>query len=82
MQKPFKFFAIHKVSKEMRRFNIQELRPYQPSYISDEYYPWIIYEDIRYIAKVRLYNYINKIVPKKYRPFNGTEIGKSIPILF
>jgi hypothetical protein len=44
-----------------------------------------VYVDTRYEAKLRLFNYVNYIrkgleIPK-YRPFKGTEIGKSIPIL-
>ena len=41
--------------------------------------------DTRYDAKLRLYNYINftkkGLEIPKYRPFIGTKIGKSIPIL-
>ena len=44
-----------------------------------------VYIDTRYEAKLRLFNYVNFIkkdleIPK-YRPYKGTEIGKSIPIL-
>ena len=44
-----------------------------------------VYIDTRYQAKLRLFNYVNFIkkgleIPR-YRPFVGTEIGKSIPIL-
>lgn len=43
------------------------------------------YIDIRYDAKIRLFNYItytkNNLEIPKYNPFKGTEIGKSIPIL-
>lgn len=43
------------------------------------------YIDTRYEAKLRLFNYVNYTrkgleIPR-YRPFAGTEIGKSIPIL-
>lgn len=43
------------------------------------------YEDMRYEAKMRLYNYIKytkqgKVIPR-YRPFAGTDIGKNTPIL-
>ena len=40
-----------------------------------------VYEDLRYEAKLRLFNYINGIKPIAYKPFEGTEIGKSLPIL-
>lgn len=78
MEKPFKFFALHKQTREVREFNNMALRPYH--FLGKEY-EWIIYEDTRYPAKIRLYNYIYKIKPFKYEPFKGTEIGKSIPIL-
>ncbi len=43
------------------------------------------YIDTRYKAKLRLYNYItytkNGLSVTSYKPFEGTEIGKSIPIL-
>ena len=82
MEKPYKYTAIHKVSKKIEYFNIIELRPDRIKYyFADETeYPWIILEDIRYKAKLRLYNYVNKI-PKQKPYYAGTEIGKSIPIL-
>ena len=44
-----------------------------------------VYIDTSYEAKLRLFNYVNFIkkgleIPR-YRPYEGTEIGKSIPIL-
>ncbi len=81
MNKPKKFFAIHSTTKEVREFEIIELAPYRRYGIADEQYGWVIYIDTRYAAKLRLYNFINKIAPKKYRPFDGTEIGKTQPIL-
>lgn len=45
----------------------------------------IVYIDTRYEAKLRLFNYVNYskkgLEIPRYRPFVGTEIGKSIPIL-
>lgn len=54
--------------------NVRELKQTKTAYI-----------DTRYEAKLRLYNYVSYIkkcleIPR-YRPFAGTEIGKSIPIL-
>ena len=54
--------------------NVMELQQTKTAYI-----------DTRYEAKLRLFNYINYTkkgleIPR-YRPFAGTEIGKSIPIL-
>ena len=41
---------------------------------------YVIYEDTRHEAKMRLFKYLH---PERfnYKPFAGTEIGKSIPIL-
>ena len=79
MHKPYQYSAIHKTTKEIREFSDIFMRPYQPSGVTDENYEWVVYIDTRYAAKLRLYNYIHKIPP--YRPYAGTEIGKSIPIL-
>jgi hypothetical protein len=82
MQKPFKYFAIHKETKEIRYFNNMMFKPYNPLGIE---YKWTIYIDTRYEAKLRLYNYVTfskkGIDIPRYKPFKGTEIGKSIPIL-
>jgi hypothetical protein len=45
-----------------------------------------VYIDTRYEAKLRLFNYVNFIkkgleIPRYRSPYQGTEIGKSIPIL-
>ena len=44
-----------------------------------------VYIDTRYEAKLRLYNYTNftrkGLEIPKYRPYHGTEIGKTKPIL-
>jgi len=44
-----------------------------------------VYIDTRYEAKLRLCNYVNftkkGLEIPRYRPYEGTEIGKSIPIL-
>ena len=54
--------------------NVTELKQTKTAYI-----------DTRYEAKLRLFNYINYtkigLEAPKYRPFVGTEIGRSIPIL-
>lgn len=43
------------------------------------------WEDMRYEAKLRLFNYLtytkNGLKIPAYKPFEGTEIGVSIPIL-
>lgn len=78
LSKPKEFFAIHNDTKEIRYFDGIEFAPY---HFSGTVYPWTIYVDTRYPAKIRLWRYINKIPAPKYQPFKGTEIGKSIPIL-
>ena len=78
MQKPYKYFAIHNTTKETRYFNDLALKPY---HFSGSDYEWTVWIDTRYEAKLRLYNYIHKIIPTKYEPYKGTEIGKSLPIL-
>lgn len=60
--------------EETSNSNVRELKQTKTAYI-----------DTRYEAKLRLFNYVNYIkkgleIPR-YRPFAGTEIGKSIPIL-
>jgi hypothetical protein len=78
MQQPYKYYALHNVTHEQRGFNHMWLKPYVPYCEQDN---WTIFEDTRYEAKRRLYNYINGIKPVVYNPYAGTEIGKSIPIL-
>ena len=77
MQKPLEFAAIHKESKQILEFNGPGWAyPWEVRSNPDQ---WQLYIDTRYAAKLRLYRYINGIKP--YRPFEGTEIGKTIPIL-
>ena len=79
---PREYFSIHKETKEVRYYNDPLFRPGRigpDSYGEPKWDHWI---DTRYAAKVRLFNYINKIPPRKpYRPYEGTQIGISIPIL-
>jgi len=91
MEKPNKFFAIHSTTKETVYFNNLMFAP-KDRWVETEnkgefksVYEWTIYEDTRYKAKLRLYNYLTYTkqgleIPR-YKPFEGTEIGKSIPIL-
>jgi hypothetical protein len=82
MNRPQKYTAIHEQTGEIREFGHIWLRPYVFSGQPDR---WTIYEDMRHAAKLRLYNYVTytkqgREVPS-YRPYAGTEIGKTIPIL-
>ena len=75
MQQPFEFTAINKLTNEVVEYN-RGLHIHVPYGSVDN---WQRYIDLRYKAKLRLYNYIHGIKP--YNPFEGTEIGKTIPIL-
>ena len=60
--------------EETDDINVRELKQTKTAYI-----------DTRYEARLRLFNYINYTskgleIPR-YKPFLGTEIGKSLPIL-
>lgn len=41
----------------------------------------ICYIDTRYEAKIRLFKYLHPELNRAYKPYEGTEIGKSLPIL-
>lgn len=51
-----------------------------PDYYISNPEKYTVYEDTRRPAKMRLFKYLH---PERfnYKPFAGTEIGKSIPIL-
>lgn len=90
MNRPHKFFAVHKHTKEIKEYTSEMFHPreeWEPidKKTSKKVMNWDIYEDTRYEAKLRLYNYLTytkqgKEIPR-YKPFAGTEIGKTIPIL-
>jgi hypothetical protein len=67
---------IHQLQtwEETPESNVRELKQTKTAYI-----------DTRYEAKLRLFNYVNftkkGLEIPRYRPYQGTEIGKSIPIL-
>ena len=93
MEKPYKFTVI--CNKTGKVESEQDFEPFLHSLQTweDTYDPNVkelkitktAYIDTRYEAKLRLFNYINYTkkgleIPK-YRPYAGTELGKSIPIL-
>lgn len=93
MNKPFKFFILcNKTNNIIEETNqapsLDRLQTWEPT--EDPRVKQLIktrtcYIDTRYEAKLRLFNYLNYTkkgleIPR-YRPFYGTEIGKSIPIL-
>lgn len=86
MQRPYLFTAIHNKTGEIKMYDHALFHPrteweeISPG-ISKEVNNWTVYIDTRHEAKKRLWHYITGTKPVKYRPFEGTEIGKSIPIL-
>lgn len=90
MTRPFRFHARHKVNGKTFDYTSEMLHPrsewvQQPDGANKEAMLWEIWEDVRFDAKLRLYNYITftkkGIEVPKYKPYAGTEIGKTIPIL-
>ena len=92
MQKPYKYTIICDKTKRIEETNIcpllhhlQTWEPTDKENVKELKQTKTCYIDTRYDAKLRLYNYFTftkqgKEVPK-YKPFAGTEIGKTIPIL-
>jgi len=93
MERPYKFTVICDKTKNVVMETNQEPLLHHLQTWEDTTNPEVkflkqtktVYIDTRYAAKLRLFNYINYTkkgleIPK-YRPFAGTEIGKSIPIL-
>lgn len=93
MKKPYKFTIFcNKTGKILSETNMPP-SPYQLHTWEDTEEPnvkvltqtktcWV---DTRYLAKLRLWNYItytkNGLKIPRYSPYAGTEIGKSLPIL-
>lgn len=91
MQKPFRYTAINRKTGEIREQNFPPMLHHFQEWeaIDDKASQlvcnWDFYENMRYKAALRLYNYLTytkqgKEIPR-YRPFAGAEIGKTIPIL-
>lgn len=95
MDRPYKYFILCNKTKNVIIETNQEPPPHQLQ--TWEEVPELgvgvkrlmqtktAYIDTRYEAKLRLFNYINYTkkgleIPR-YKPFEGAEIGKSIPIL-
>ena len=81
MEKPYKFWVFDKELKkdvDGAEYNSEQLIPAYYAYNKR----YQVYVDTRYEAKKRLFEYLHpEQKPKPYRPFEGTEIGKSLPIL-
>lgn len=93
MLKPFKFSIFCEKTRSFVSETNQEPHQHQLETWEETNEPNVrvrkqtktVYIDTRYEAKLRLYNYVTYIrkglpIPR-YRPFDGTEIGKSTPIL-
>lgn len=93
MEKPYKYSIFcEKTRKVVKETNVEpslrDLQTWEQTGIDGQTelkQTKTCYIDNRYDAKLRLYNYVaytkNGLEIPKYRPFAGTEIGKSIPIL-
>lgn len=93
MKKPFRFTIIDRKTKKFEETNITPSHVELFSYVAESGNSNIshltqvkdVYEDTRYEAKLRLYNFVTytkqgKQIPR-YKPFEGTKIGKELPIL-
>jgi len=92
MEKPYKYTIICDKTKYIEQTNIEPLlhhlqtwEPTDKENVKELKQTKTCYIDTRYDAKLRLYNYFTftkqgKEVPR-YKPFEGTEIGRTIPIL-
>lgn len=93
MEKPFRYSIFDTITKRIEFETNQEpslhhlqtwVETDQPG-LSVLKQTKIVYIDTRYEAKLRLWNYITftkkGLEIPKYKPFAGTEIGKTIPIL-
>jgi len=94
MKKPVRFTLIHKGTKEIKDFVSYRSTPIQSDLFewvkfnntnSAYIQMWDAYEDMRYKARIRLYNYVkytkNGLGIPRYQPYKGTQIGITIPIL-
>lgn len=89
MEKPYKYAIFCDKTNKITETNIaprlRELQTYEPTDregVKELKQTKTCYIDTRYEAKKRLYNYItytkNGLKIPKYKPFEGTEIGKPI----
>jgi hypothetical protein len=91
MERPYRFQVFDTITKNWtfqdEEPRLDELQTYQPT--ADPNTRVLMqtktaYIDTRYNARMRLYTYARKkygLPIHKYRPYAGTEIGKTIPIL-
>jgi len=92
MERPRRFMVIDKMDKQLGYDTdmcpvLGDLETWQPSGAVNEFkrvQTKECYKDARYEARIRLYEYLldkNGFPKDRYKPFSGTEIGKSLPIL-
>ena len=94
MQRPYKFTVIDNKTGEvvletntsplLHHLQTWEPHPTEPN-VRVLQQTKTCYEDMRYAAKLRLWKYVeytrNGLPVPRYRPFDGTDIGRSVPIL-
>jgi len=92
MKRPYKYIIIDNKTGDIEETDIEpmmyQLQTHEPTNDPNRFVlqqTKTAYIDTRYDAKLRLYNYITytkqgKEIPN-YRPYDGTKIGKSLPIL-
>lgn len=92
MKKPYEYSIHDTITNSWSYTNVEPLlhsletwQPTEDPKIRKKVKTKEVYIDTRYKAKLRLYNYITYkkygLEIPTYKPFEGTEIGKSIAIL-
>jgi len=93
MKKPYKYTTICDKTRQVTETNtepsLRNIQTWEPVPDRPGAFRLVqtktVFIDTRYEAKLRLYNYLtftkNGLPIPRYRPFEGTEIGKSIPVL-
>jgi len=86
MEKPYRFTIICQQTGEITGTNIEPSLRQVQTYVGGKLVQTKdVWEDTRYEARLRLYNYVtykrNGMEVPTLKPFKDTEIGVSIPIL-
>jgi hypothetical protein len=88
MERPYKYSIFNKKTQEWDFTNItpslhhlQTWEPTENPKIFKLEQTKECYIDTRYEVKKRLFEYLHPEQKIKYNPFDGTEVGKTIPIL-
>lgn len=93
MLKPYKYFifcdktktVVKETNTEPIKSDLETWESTDDSNVKERKQTKTVYIDTRYKAKLRLYNYVtytkNGLEIPRYKPFAGTQIGISEPIL-